>query len=93
MHHLAVFNIPGLIEADQAAIDRNKNEIYKAFQQRPNSVVAFVFTGGSGGRILDEDVIAFKAINDAYHFDSDSLLLIIMIYQMIVHVNMKVKHP
>jgi hypothetical protein len=73
----AVFNIPGLIEADQEAVDRNKAEIYKAFQQRPNSVVAFVFTGGSGGRLRDEDVIAFKSINDAYHFDSESLLLII----------------
>ena len=73
----AVFNIPGLIEAEQEAVDRNKTEIYKAFQQRPNSVVAFVFNGGSGGRIRDEDVVAFKAINDVYHFDSESLLLII----------------
>ncbi|CAF1210886.1 unnamed protein product [Adineta ricciae] len=73
----AVFNIPGLIEADQEAVDRNKAEIYKAFQQRPNSVIAFVFTGGSGGRIRDEDVIAFKAIHAAYNFQSDSLLLIV----------------
>ncbi|CAF1210976.1 unnamed protein product [Adineta ricciae] len=73
----AVFNIPGLIEAEQAAVDRNKIEIYKAFQQRPNSVVAFVFSGGSGGRIRDEDIVAFKAINDVYHFDSESLLFII----------------
>jgi hypothetical protein len=73
----AVFNIPGLIEADQAAVDRNKAEIYKAFQQRPDSVVAFVFTGGSGGRIRDEDVIAFKAINAAYNFHAESLLLIV----------------
>ena len=73
----AVFNIPGLIEAEQEAVDRNKIEIYKAFQQRPNSVVAFVFNGGSGGRIRDEDVVAFKAVNDVYHFDSESLLLII----------------
>jgi hypothetical protein len=73
----AVFNIPGLIEADQEAVDRNKAEIYKAFQQRPSSVVAFVFTGGSGGRIRDEDVIAFEAINAAYNFHAESLLLIV----------------
>ena len=73
----AVFNIPGLIEADQAAVDRNKAEIYKAFQQRPNSVVAFVFTGGSGGRIRDEDVVAFKSINAVYNFKPDSLILIV----------------
>ncbi|CAF4734590.1 unnamed protein product, partial [Rotaria magnacalcarata] len=34
----AVFNIPGLLEDDQDAVDRNKQEIYKAFQQSPNSV-------------------------------------------------------
>ncbi|CAF3647792.1 unnamed protein product [Rotaria socialis] len=73
----AVFNIPGLIEADQEAVDRNKTEIYKAFQQRPNSVVAYVFTGGSGGRIRDEDVVGFKAISAAYNFQPDSLLLIV----------------
>ncbi|CAF5057777.1 unnamed protein product, partial [Rotaria sp. Silwood1] len=73
----AVFNIPGLIEADQEAVDRNKTEIYKAFQQRPNSIVAFVFTGGSGGRIRDEDVVAFKAIHAAYNFQPESLLLIV----------------
>ncbi|CAF3672743.1 unnamed protein product, partial [Rotaria socialis] len=73
----AVFNIPGLIEADQEAVDRNKAEIYKAFQQRPDSVVAFVFAGGSGGRIRDEDIIAFKAINNVYKFQSKSLLLIV----------------
>jgi hypothetical protein len=73
----AVFNIPGLIEADQAAVDRNKVEIYKAFQLRPRCVVAFVFSGGSGGRIRDEDIIAFKAINSAYDFQIESLLLIV----------------
>ncbi|CAF4878767.1 unnamed protein product [Rotaria socialis] len=73
----AVFNIPGLIAADQRAVDRNKTEIYKAFQQRPNSVVAYVFQGGSGGRIRDEDVVAFKAINAAYNFQPESLLLIV----------------
>lgn len=73
----AIFNIPGLIEDDQAAVDRNKTEIYKAFQQRPNSVVGFVFTGGAGGRIRDEDIVAFKAINAVYEFQPESLLLIV----------------
>jgi predicted GTPase len=73
----AIFNIPGLIEDDQEAVDRNKTEIYKAFQQRPNAVVAFVFTGGSGGRIRDEDLVAFRAINAVYQFQPESLLLIV----------------
>jgi hypothetical protein len=73
----AVFDIPGLIEDNQAAIDRNKHEIYKAFEQRPNSVVAFVFTGGSGGRLKDEDLVAFRALHKSYDFKPESLVLII----------------
>ena len=30
-----VFDVPGLIEYDQEALDRNKSEIQKAFDQRP----------------------------------------------------------
>ncbi|CAM4818186.1 unnamed protein product [Rotaria magnacalcarata] len=73
----AVFNIPGLLEDDQDAVDRNKQEIYKAFQQSPNSVVGFVFTGGSGGRIKSEDLIAFNAIHKTYNFKQESLVIII----------------
>mgnify|MGYP002394904442 FL=1 len=47
----SIFNIPGLIENEQAAVERNKVEIHKAFGIRPNSIVAFVFTAGAGGRI------------------------------------------
>jgi ABC-type dipeptide/oligopeptide/nickel transport system ATPase component len=72
-----IFNIPGLIEDEQDALDRNKAEIDKAFLMCPNSIVAFVFTGGTGGRLRDEDVITFKAINDAYGFSPNSLLLIV----------------
>jgi predicted GTPase len=76
-NHFAVFNIPGLIENDQTAVNRNKEEIYKAFAQRPDSVVGFVFNGGSGGRIRDEDVVAFQAIHAAFTFKPDSLLIIV----------------
>ncbi|CAF1188117.1 unnamed protein product [Adineta steineri] len=73
---LTVFNIPGLIEADQSRIDLNKREIDKAFAMRPNSIIIFVF-GQTGGRICDEDVVAFNAINAAYPFKSESLMLVI----------------
>ncbi|CAF0951601.1 unnamed protein product [Adineta ricciae] len=53
---------------NQEAVDQNKQEIYKAFQQCPNSVVAFVFSGGSSGRVKDEDLVAFNAIHKAFHF-------------------------
>jgi tRNA U34 5-carboxymethylaminomethyl modifying GTPase MnmE/TrmE len=76
-NHFAVFNIPGLIENDQTAVNRNKEEIYKAFQQRPDSVVGFVFNGGAGGRIRDEDIIAFQAIHAAFTFKPESLLIIV----------------
>jgi hypothetical protein len=73
----AIFDIPGLIEADQDLVEVNKMEIETAFDLRPNSIVLFVFNGGSGGRIRDEDMIAFKAINDAYKFKKESLILIL----------------
>ncbi|UJR17987.1 hypothetical protein I4U23_004888 [Adineta vaga] len=75
--HFSIFNIPGLIEDNQAAVDQNKVEIHKAFEMRPISIVAFVFNGGAGGRIKEEDIVAFEAINKAYSFESKSLLLIV----------------
>ena len=73
---LAIFNIPGLIEAEQERIDLNKIEIDKAFEERPNSVILFVF-GHQNGRIRDEDVVAFNAINAAYPFRPESLVIVV----------------
>lgn len=72
----AVFDIPGLIEAEQDKIDRNKREIDRAFAQQPNSLILFVL-GEQGGRIRDEDIVAFQAINKAYTFKTESLVLIV----------------
>jgi len=72
-----IFNIPGLIEADQKQIDINKEEIYKAFTTCPNSVVLFVFGVGNGGRINNDDIIAFQALHKAYPFESKSLAFVI----------------
>jgi hypothetical protein len=73
---LTVFNIPGLIEVEQERIDLNKKEIDKAFSVRPNSIIMFVF-GQQGGRICEEDVVAFNAINTAYPFKAVSLMLVV----------------
>jgi len=73
----AVFDIPGLIEAKQSAIESNKKEIDRAFNTRPNSIVAFIFGAAQGGRVRDEDVVAFHAINKAYPLQSKSLLIIV----------------
>ncbi|CAF1374017.1 unnamed protein product [Adineta ricciae] len=72
----SVANIPGLVEANQKLIDENRVEIMKAFEQCPWAVVLFVF-GLNNGRIPDEDLVAFKRINDAYEFPTESLLLIV----------------
>ena len=91
----AIFNIPGLIEADQVIkndetshcmylflfffqnrVDMNKSEIDRAFALRPNSLIIYVF-GEQQGRIRNEDVVAFNAINAAYSFDTKSLLIVI----------------
>ena len=72
-----IFNVPGLIEYDQEAVDRNKIQIQRAFEQCPNSIVAPVFANGAAGRLRDEDLVAFSALKDAYQFRSESLLFII----------------
>lgn len=71
-----VYNIPGLVEVNQSQIDRNKKEIMKAFVECPTSVVIFVWTQ-IGGRVQNDDVIAFKALNDAYKFKLESLLFVV----------------
>ncbi|UJR07402.1 hypothetical protein I4U23_011688 [Adineta vaga] len=72
----AIFDIPGLLEADQSRVDLNKKEIEKAFIQRSNSIIIYVF-GNQNGRIRDEDVVAFKAINTAYSFQSRALVIVV----------------
>jgi len=71
-----IFNIPGLIEAKQEQIDKNKEEIYKAFNECTNAVVIYVF-GNQNGRIRKEDIVAFEALNKAYPFSQKSLLMVI----------------
>ncbi|UJR12353.1 hypothetical protein I4U23_016530 [Adineta vaga] len=73
----SIYDTPGLLEDDQTVVDRNKQEIYKAFQQCPNCIVVFVFTGGSAGRIRDEDVRVLQALNAVFNFQQQSLVLII----------------
>lgn len=71
-----VFNIPGLIEIDQEAINRNKEEIMKAFNQSSQSIVIFVWTQ-IGGRAQTDDIIAFNALNAAYRFPQESLFFVV----------------
>ncbi len=54
----------------------NKREIDHAFSTRPTSLIIYVF-GQQNGRIRDEDVVAFDAINDAYPLNIESLLIIV----------------
>jgi hypothetical protein len=73
---LLVYNIPGLIESHQEEIDRNKREIIKAFERCPISVVMFVWTQVDG-RPQPDDIIAFKALKEAYKFSSKSLIFVL----------------
>ena len=75
-HTFTVFDIPGLIEAEQERIDLNKQEIDKAFAQRPNSIILFVF-GQVNGRLRGQDMVAFNAVNTAYPFKPQSLVLVV----------------
>ena len=71
-----VHNIPGLIEANQALVDQNRHEIMKAFLNSPYAIVIFIF-GQQGGRLRDEDIVAFQKLHEAYVFQPESLLLFI----------------
>ncbi|CAF4031194.1 unnamed protein product, partial [Adineta steineri] len=68
--------MPGLIEANQDRIEMNKCQIEKAFVERPTSLIFYVF-GQQNGRIRDEDVVAFNALNKAYPLKLESLVLIV----------------
>ncbi|CAF1508126.1 unnamed protein product [Adineta steineri] len=72
----AIYNIPGLIENDQERVELNKREIDIAFRQHPNAVVLYVFSTNHG-RIKNEDVVAFNAINAAYPLSQKSLVVVI----------------
>jgi len=74
----SIVDMPGLIEPDEddSLIDSNKQEIDKAFVFRPNSIVAFIFGVGNGGRMSGEDTTAFRAISKAYSLKAESLLII-----------------
>lgn len=73
---LLIYNMPGLIATDQEDIDRNKREIIKAFEQCPISVVIFVWTHVDG-RPQPNDVIAFKALQEAFRFSPRSLISVV----------------
>lgn len=71
-----IYNIPGLLESDQERIDENIKQIEKAFTLCEKSIILFVMTT-NGGRIKDEDVVAYNAINQAYPFEKKSLGIIL----------------
>ncbi|CAF1302717.1 unnamed protein product [Rotaria magnacalcarata] len=73
---LNIYNLPGLIEANADRIDSNKREIQKAFAQCPNSIALFVW-GHNNGRIQNDDIIAFNALNKAYQFPPRSLAFVV----------------
>jgi GTPase Era involved in 16S rRNA processing len=71
-----IYNIPGLIEADQMLINQNIQEIKKAFEMSSNSIVIFIF-GQLAGRIQDEQVVTYKLLNAACNFKPESLLILV----------------
>ncbi|CAF3686563.1 unnamed protein product [Rotaria socialis] len=73
---ITMYDTPGLVEAIQQQIDRNQKEITEAFRKCPKSVVLFVWTHTSEC-VHNDDVIAFKALNDAYNFPVKSLIFVV----------------
>ena len=73
-----LYNIPGLIEANQERVALNREQIQQAFnEQKHNPIVIIYVFGHQNGRIRHEDVVSFQLINKAYQFSQDSLLIIV----------------
>lgn len=76
--HFRIYNIPGLIEGDEERINLNKREISRAFEeQKENPVIIIYVFGHQNGRIRNEDIVSFRAIHNAYRFNTDSLITVI----------------
>lgn len=75
-HFITVVNIPGIIDNNPQRIQHNKAEIEKGFKLNSFSIVVYVF-GNEGGRIRDEDFVAFQALQKAFKFDQKSVGFII----------------
>ncbi|CAF4429413.1 unnamed protein product, partial [Rotaria sp. Silwood2] len=73
---IRIYNIPGLVEADQERIEKNKEEILKAFQDSPSAVVLFVWSN-INGRVQTNDAIAFDALSQAIEFPHGSLMFVV----------------
>lgn len=60
-----LYDVPGLLEADEENIARNKEAIQDAIADRPaaSTVVLFVF-GHQNGRLNADDLVAYKAVTD-----------------------------
>jgi hypothetical protein len=75
-NRMKIYNVPGLVDSQQKNIERNKCEIMKAFNESPISVVLFIWRQ-TGGRIVNEDIMGFKALEKAYKFPVGSLMFIV----------------
>ena len=73
---LRIYNLPGLIDSNQTKIEQNKCEIMKSFKECPMSAVIFVWRHINGIPHYD-DIIAFKAFQQAFNFPSKSLMFIV----------------
>jgi len=75
MRKIALFNIPGLIEADEANFSRNKVALTNAFAKQKQHVTVFVF-GNNNGRLQADDVDAFIKVTKVYALQAQSLVVV-----------------
>jgi len=70
---VALFNIPGLLEVNEKNFQRNKDALTDAFSRHPRHVTVFVFNS-MNGRLLGQDVEAFKTVWKTYALEPSSLI-------------------
>jgi hypothetical protein len=72
-----IHNVPVFVESSAANIARNKEQIDMAFSSSNIQVVLAVFSLAVGGRISGEDMASFLAMDKAYKFNRESVVLVL----------------
>jgi len=71
-----IYNIPGLLEADEKKVKENKDQLISAMEKKEDIVIFYVLTDESM-RLRSSDVVAYKALENAYEMDRNNLCFIL----------------
>ena len=77
---LLIFDVPGLIEASEEAVDRNRRVLQRALSEilpKSRTALTFIFGAGQGGRLTAEDCEAFTALSKYVTISPDNFVTVV----------------